>query len=275
MTGYTVRDVAELLGVSSAQVRSYAGFLSASRGARGEYRFSFQDVVLLRAVRGLVASRVPAARLKRSLRKLRQQLPGGRPLSAVRISADGRDVVVREGGTTWNPDSGQVLLDFAVADLAAQAAPIARRSAAAAREAELDAAGWYDLAYDLEAVDPSEARDAYLRALALDPGHADAHVNLGRLLHEASDLAGAEGRYRAALAARPDHPTAGFNLGVALEDQGRHEEAAAAYEAVLAADPRNADAHYNLALLFERAGRVPAALCHLKAYRDLVLARRP
>ena len=55
MWGYGARDVAKMLGLSVAQVRSYArlGFVEAQRGPRGELRFSFQDLVLLRTARGL------------------------------------------------------------------------------------------------------------------------------------------------------------------------------------------------------------------------------
>ena len=277
MTGYTVRDVAAMLGISTGQVRAYAAFVAPSRGARGEYRFTFQDLVLLRTAKGLVAARVPAAKVRRALVKLGGQLPRGRPLSAVRITADGRGVVVRDGGTVWNPDSGQLLFDFAVADLATKAAPIARRSAAEAREKEreLDAAGWYGLGYDLEAVAPAEARDAYRRAVELDPHHADAHVNLGRLLHELGEAAAAETHYRVALAEDPAHATAAFNLGVALEDQGKSDEARAAYERALETDPGHGDAHFNLARLHEKAGRKPAAIRHLTAYRRIVHARPP
>ena len=45
----------------------------------------------------------------------------------------GDDVVVREGRAAWEADSGQRLLDFEVAEIAAQLAPLARRAAEAAR----------------------------------------------------------------------------------------------------------------------------------------------
>ena len=45
MKFYTTRDVARLLGLSEAQVRSHArGYLAPARGPRNAYRFSFQDL---------------------------------------------------------------------------------------------------------------------------------------------------------------------------------------------------------------------------------------
>jgi tetratricopeptide (TPR) repeat protein len=137
--------------------------------------------------------------------------------------------------------------------------------------AEADA--YYRLGCEIEPRSPERAREAYGRAIALDPAHADASVNLGRLVHEAGDPTAAEAHYRAALAARPADATAAFNLAVALEDQGRHEEAAGAYRRAVAADPLCADAHYNLACLEERLGDRAAAIRHLLAFRRIVGAK--
>src|SRR5579884_3647042 len=268
MKGYTSGDVARLLGVTVAQVRSFArdGFLTPGRGPRGELRFSFQDLVILRTAKALVAARIPARRIRRALRRLRHELPQGRSLAEVRIAAEGDRIVVRDGGAAWNPESGQLHLDFAVSGLAVRAAPIARRTAQAARrgERELDARDWYALGLELEAVDPEEARDAYRRAL-----ERDAHLNLGRRLHEQGLVEEAARHYRAALADNPGHATAAFGLGTALEDLGRPAEAIEAYRRALDTDPRLADAHYNLARLYERAGKKAAALRHLSVYRRL------
>jgi len=169
--GYTVADVAQLLKLAPAQVRAFArdGFLSPGRGPRGDFRFSFQDLVVLRAAKDLSAARIPARRIRRTLKRLRQELPRGRSLAELRIVAEGDRIVVSDGDSAWNPESGQLSIDFAVADLASRAAPIARRTAQAARRAEgdFDAAGWYELGLELEAVAPVEARDAYRRALDL------------------------------------------------------------------------------------------------------------
>ncbi|HEY5610043.1 MAG TPA: tetratricopeptide repeat protein, partial [Thermoanaerobaculia bacterium] len=222
MKGYSVRDVGTMLGLSPGQVRSYVatGFLSPERGPRGEYRFTFQDLVLLRTAKGLVAARIPPRKVRQALEQLKEQLPTGRPLTAVRIAAQGDRVVVQDGGTVWNPESGQVLFDFAVSELATKVAPHAERVAEQARreEHQLEAEDWYELGCEMEITSPREARDAYRRAVELDPHHSDAHVNLGRLLHEAGEVEAAAAHYRIAVSLDDDHSTAAFNLGVALED---------------------------------------------------------
>ncbi len=273
MKGYTVRDVARLLELSEHQVRAYAraGFLEPARGERGEYRFSFQDLVLLRTAKGLMAQRIPSRKIRRALRKLKQQLPRGRPLTAVQIVAYGDRIVVRDGRRVWDPESGQAAFDFEVQELARKIAPLAQRAADEARqaEAELDAEDWYELGCELEAGAIEQARDAYRRALELNPHHADARINLGRLLHELGYLQAAETHYRLALAVRPADATAAYNLGVVLEDQQRYDEAIQAYERALGHDPALADAYYNLARLLEQSGRREEALRYLRAYRRL------
>src|SRR5207237_10334332 len=114
MPGYTTEEVARLLGLSPAQIRSYtrAGFLSPARAARGELRFAFQDLVLLRAAKGLMAARIPAAKIRGSLRRLKQQLPRGRALSELRITAGGHRGGVRDGGLGGATDWGEVVIDF-------------------------------------------------------------------------------------------------------------------------------------------------------------------
>ena len=263
-----------MLGLSPARIRAYAtkGFLEPSRGARGELRFGFRDLIVLRTAGALSSARIPERKVKRVLEKLREQLPSGRSLSGIRISADGDRVVVSDGSVVWNPESGQSLFDFPVAELAEKSAPFLLRAASDARERsdELSAADWYELGCELEMSSASEAIDAYERAVRADPNHADAHVNLGRLRHEANAPELAEQHYRAAVGAAPSHETAWFNLGVALEDLDRVPDAIAAYQQALRVDPSNADAHFNLAGIYERRGDRQSAFRHLKEYRSLI-----
>jgi tetratricopeptide (TPR) repeat protein len=272
MKAYRTRDVCQILGLSSSRVRAYvrAGFLEPDRGPRGEFRFGFPDLVFLRTARGLLAARIPARRVRRVLAELRRDLPRGRDLAGLRIAAEGNRIVVGDGRTRWLPGSGQTLFDFEIAELAAKVEPLSRAALEETRaRPDVSAGEWYELGCELEASAPAQARDAYRRALALDPDQPEAHVNLGRLLHEEGDARAAESHYRAALERRPDDPTAAFNLGVALEDLGRPSEALDAYERSLALDPADADAHFNAANLCERLQRAAAALRHWKSYRKL------
>lgn len=270
---YSLREVAAMLGMSPSRIRSFAaeGVVTPERGERGQLRFGFHDLIVLRTAGELVAAKVPPRKLRRVLRTLRDQLPEGRSLTGLRIAAEGERVVVRDGDAVWNPESGQALFDFAVSELAVQAAPIAIRAATSARErSDVPAEEWYAIGCELEPAAPAEAMEAYERALRADPRMADAHVNLGRLHHEAGNTEEAMRHYRAALDIDPQHDVALFNLGVALEDSGRVDEAIRVYRGAIAADPENADAHYNLAGLYERKGEKQAALRHLKAYRRLL-----
>lgn len=291
VSGYSTRDVSALLGLSPEQVRSYvrAGVLAPQQGHRGEYLFSFQDLILLRAAKGLLAARIPHRRILSALENLQRQLPAGKPLTGVRITADGHRVVVRDGDEAWHPDSGQKLLDFGVDELRREVSSLLQvggRNGHRGGEPQeeprpadpVDSDGWFERGEELEADDPEAALAAYRRALELDPAHADAHLNAGRLLHEKGDLEGAERHYRRAQAIEAEGSfsgtaviaaTAAFNLGVVLQDLERLEDAAEAYEAALEADPDLADAHYNLAGVYEALGNPKAAFRHLKAYRAL------
>jgi tetratricopeptide (TPR) repeat protein len=192
-------------------------------------------------------------------------------VTGVRLTAEGDSVVVRDGDVAWKPDSGQALLDFDVSEFAAKVEPLARKTARAAEQSrgELDADEWYLLGCDMEPFDREEAKRAYTSALELDPAHGDARLNLGRLLHEAGDVAAAEVHYRRVLDHRPEDPTAWYNLGVVLEDVRKPIEALDAYEKVLECDPTYADAHFNLSSLCEQLGDFQSALKHLQLFRRM------
>ncbi|MEE8412857.1 MAG: MerR family transcriptional regulator, partial [Acidobacteriota bacterium] len=197
MKGYSVKDVARMLDLSIGQVRSFArsGLVDPKRGHRGEYRFGFQDLVLLRTAKGLLNQRIPPQRVRNALNRLKQQLPADGPLSSVQISAHGNRIVVQRSGRSWQPESGQMLLTFdADGGACAQKRPIAGPPE---RETPgLDAEDWFRLGGELEQGAPEQAREAYRRALELDPRHVDARINLGRLLHEAREWDAAEKHYR-------------------------------------------------------------------------------
>ncbi|MBT4163070.1 MAG: tetratricopeptide repeat protein [Gammaproteobacteria bacterium] len=269
MKGYSTRDIAELLELPPELIREIAraGIIEPARTPGNQYRFNFQDIIVLRTAKELLQAGVRRAQINNALFKLKMKLPSNRPLTSLRITGDGGAVVIREEDQVYNPDSGQLHFNFAIADLAGTVAPLARQAAEAASQSDqLTSDDWFDLGVDLEAVSPEDAPAAYLRALELDPYHSDAHVNIGRLLQEAGEYETAEDHYNHALTAEPDNVLAAFNLGTLFEDMGRIQDAITAYKQAA----NLADAHYNLSRLYELVGEHAEALKHLKTYRSLI-----
>jgi tetratricopeptide (TPR) repeat protein len=282
MHQYGVRDVERILKLSPETIRNLvrAGFVAPSRGPRRSLRFSFRDLIVLRAARALSLANVPSRRIVRSLRKLHRSLPAEAPLSGLRISAVGDDVVVCQGADRWRADTGQYLLDFEVQVAARGALRVVEKksaSRAAARQhpsqpGSVPITASDHVAHGIEAEERharGEAQAAYERALALEPSCVDACINLGRLLHETRRYVAAERIYREGLKHSGPNATLFFNLGILLEDVSRIGQAIEAYQHAVATDPDLADGHYNLARLFELTGKPQHAIRHLGQYRRL------
>ena len=269
MGGYTTREVSELIGLEPHQVRHYVRreLLQPLRGERGEYRFTFQDVVMLRSAKGLLDSKVSVRKAYRTLLKLQQELDQIKSLAAVRIFADGNNVVVREDNQVWDVETGQGHLDFAVAELADNVANLANEHLIEAREGyALDSDEWYNLGLDLEEVDPNRAPEAYGRAIELNPANADAHVNLGRLLQLRGNLKQAKRHYEKALDSVRDHQLAHYNLGTIYDELDEVSKAAEYYRMA----PAIPDAHFNLSRICEIQGDEVSAVRHMRQYRQLL-----
>jgi tetratricopeptide (TPR) repeat protein len=272
MRVYSTREVKELTGISTTRIRSLvrAGLIEPQRTARGHLRFSFQDLVLLRTAKELEAAKIGPRRAWRALKTLAEQLPPGRPLSSLRIVLDGDRVLVRERDSAWEPESGQIVLDFSLRQLTEKVAPLVRLSVADAAPVTRSAEEWFEVGLELEQVGANgEAEIAYRQALLAEPEHANAMVNLGRLRHGERALKEAEVLYRKALGLEPRHSIARYNLGVVLEDQGAYAEAIESYRVASELDPGAPDVHYNLARLYEHQGDRQAAIRHLAAFKAL------
>lgn len=267
MQAFRSKDLERVLGVAPGVIRSLirSGHISPGRGPRGVLLFSFQDLVVMRTVRSLVAAKVPARRIRRSLQGLRAKLPKAAPLAGLSISAVGDQIAVREGAAQWEGNSGQYLMAFDVTvdgnDVRIVDAQIRRTPIP-----DKDNDAQFASALALEDSNAGEAIRAYRACVAQDPGHLEAYINGGRLLHQAGRLREAAEFYRAA---PQPNSTLLFNLGVVLEDQGRTSDALSAYQQALVLDPELADAHFNLARLYELAGNQANSLRHFSAYRKL------
>ena len=271
MREYSIREVAELSGLPDRRIRGLtrAGLVIPVKDAKGVWRYSFQDLALLRTAAELFGAGLSARRINKTLGLIRGQLPEGRPLSAVRILVNGQRVVVKDRLSSWEPESKQGTFDFDVQALTKPLAP-PRLPVAAPRRSE-SAVDLYESALNLELAGRSdEAGAAYKAALELDRTLVSARINLGRLLHAAKKTAEAEALYRSALEQDPRNALAAFNLGVALEDQGKHDAAIEAYTRALSIDGDYADAHFNVSRLLESRRDKQGALRHLSRFRRLM-----
>src|SRR6185503_8491131 len=176
MHQYGVRDVEKLLKLPRSTIRSLieAGFVSPARGPRNAWRFSFQDLIVLRTAEALAAANVPRRRITRSVRELRRHLPESMPLSGLAISAVGDRVVVREGANRWQAESGQYLLAFEGDPAEGSLSVIEPKQ----MQPSGDARAWFDEAVALEEEDAEAAIRVYRRAVAADDTLLNAHINL-------------------------------------------------------------------------------------------------
>jgi tetratricopeptide (TPR) repeat protein len=272
MRAYSTREVADLIGDSQQRVRSAAraGFVSPLKDFRGHFRFSFQDVVLLRSTKRLEEQNPGVRRMWRALRAIRAHLPDERPLCSVRVIAANDRFLVRDNNTSWEPESGQTLFDFATPDRPAAAHAAGGHGESTSLVAADTSDYWFERGLKLDRAElHDEAARAYEQAIGLDPDHISARINLGRILHTLQNYDGAEALYREALRREPDHAIAAFNLGVVLEDRGTIDAAIESYQLAIDADPALPDAHFNLARLYEWRGDHALAARHMAQFRSL------
>lgn len=267
-----MRELQTMLGVSRGVVSELitAGFVTPSRGPKNAYRFAFQDVVLLRTALILRDAKIPTRKIIQALSRLRNELPEGLPLTGIRVSAVGSDVAVRTGPSQWDAVTGQLLLDFEVAEIKGDV--VFLDSTPSRNNLAHQANEWYDLAEQLRTSDASGAECAYRKSIEISPQpFYAAYVDLSALLCERETRCDDALRVIEALSHFPEDAVLHFNRAVALDELGRLADAECSYLYCLELDPTYADAHHNLAILLERLGDTQGLVRHLNAYRRLTI----
>ncbi|MEC8050337.1 MAG: tetratricopeptide repeat protein [Myxococcota bacterium] len=285
-SSYSTNDVSRLARISPNRVRDYAraGLVGQTETPavpqQRRYSFDFRDVMVLRMANELLERGIASARVQRVLRAVREQLPESLPLSGLRLVALDDRILVRSQGRTWEPESGQFILSFDVAedeqialelpdelpdeeDIESLLANVQEDDPIGAAEA------WVQVGIAVEEDEPQKAFDAYLHAIASNPEHGEAYINLGRLCSTAGETQRAAAYFRVAKLLSPDQPVAHFNYAVTLHDLGRQDEAIDAYREAVKLDPHFADAHFNLAVLYEQRDERDLAVEHMATYREV------
>src|SRR6185503_1521388 len=118
-------------------------------------------LTLLEAARGLAGARIGPRRIGRALSRLREQVPERAALANLEISAEGTRIVVTDGSARWQPESGQILMEFGVTPGETRVplrATVAPDPAGPGRESADD---FYERGCELEATEPAAAESEY------------------------------------------------------------------------------------------------------------------
>ena len=271
----SLRGVPQSIGLSRHAIGKLIelGFVAPVKAQGKVWKFSFQDLVVLRSAHELRAARIPTRQILKALRQLRATVPEAQPLQGMRITAEGDRVTVRFGDAKWEPQTGQFVLDLQIASGDESALRFFPRPQQVVEAAALDAR--FAEAEALEETSPEAAEALYRRILEDDPTYAHAYLNLGFMLCESGRCEVAAALYEDGLRFCADDPLMHFNQAVALEGMGDVDGALAGYEEALQLQPGLLDAHRNAALLYAETGRKQMAIRHFSAFKRLTAEPKP
>jgi tetratricopeptide (TPR) repeat protein len=259
---YTRTEVQRMLGVSRRELNYWTRLrLVIPRSRWGERFFNFSDLVALETIKRLAARKVPAGRIRRAVNILQTELGSvGTPLSKLRISTIGRQVVVYPPATArpFEPLTGQFVLNFETTEEAKKVHAMPSRSAEE----------WFEFGMlcDTNSESLEQAAQAYRKAVEAAPEWVEARINLGTAMYQLGRMEEAREQFSMAVQFEPQNSLAEFNLGCVLEQLGNTEEAIEHLLRAVEMAPSLADAHLNLALAYEKKGQIHEALRHLSLY---------
>jgi tetratricopeptide (TPR) repeat protein len=228
--------------------------------------YSFQDLVQLRKLRDLRATRLSSSSIRASIVAMRSVSGMSNPLLEAGTVRNGSRLTFRHSGAMMEPIARQFVFDFD----SDRSRPAILNSAT--MQAELDARVMRLFLEAVQLEERSRIKDAaaiYEQILEIDLSHAPANINLGTIRYNQRQFVIAEQMYRRATETDPGYALAYFDLGNVLDELLRLSEAIDAYREAIRLVPNYADAHYNLALAYERTGERRRALRHWTAYLKL------
>jgi DNA-binding transcriptional MerR regulator len=272
-------EVARLFDLPEGKLRywSQTGFLSPSSREGGRALYTFRDLIAVKVAKELLEAGLPLQRVRKSLDTLRASLPElDEPLARLRVRCEDDRVIVEDRERRFEAATGQLLLDLDVSRLKDRVAQVLRLPwvdddgdrmhtafewflAGCQRERSAEPGPTREVAL-------GAARDAYEKALELDPQLAAAWTNLGGMLAETGDLDGARDHFARALECDPDQPEARANLAELALRQGDVDVAISGFRGVLQGAPDHFEAHYGLARALLQVGGKAQALAHLERF---------
>jgi tetratricopeptide (TPR) repeat protein len=270
---YTSAEVCRLLGLTPSRLRALdrVGIVPPSGRRKGRRAYTFGDLIALRAARDLLAKKVRMRDVARAVENIRSTLPKvTRPLAELRIVSDGQgSVVVKSSTGTFEPLTGQLVIDFEVKTLRDDVVRLLRPMVGRDRAKTAYEHYVRGTQLDENPATMNDAEELYRRAIELDPWLAIAYTNLGNICFRRGNVDEAEQLYRRALDIDGKQPEAQYNLGYVMLEHGFSYEAVAYFRGAIESDPRFADAYFNLAMAYEQAGDRAKALPCWRKYLEI------
>lgn len=256
---YRAKDIARLFGFNEGRVKSWhrSGLVSHVYMENGEPVFGFRELVCFKVIKDLMDKGITPRRMRNFLGQLSKILPESqRPLTELKFTIEGRKLLVRKEGQTFDP-RGQLHMDFSVKKPRAVVC-INRRKNAMLSTVEHGGTN-----------NSERAIFEYEHLLELEPENAHAMVNLGNIYYGIGDTKKARHWYLEALMVNPDHVEGNYNFANLLDEQGEVETAIVFYLKTIRQEPTFADAHFNVAACLLKLGKFDEAKKHLTSYLSL------
>jgi tetratricopeptide (TPR) repeat protein len=260
---FSTRSAARILAVSPERIRYWVRRrLISPTATRGRnYRFAFNDLLVMRLAKELLQSRRHLEPIQRCILRVREFFDGERSVTALKLVNDEGRIVVRDGAILFEAETGQLLFDFARDREPGKV----EESFGPARVRER-----FEEARRLAEQDPLKALTIYSELVGREPGNFDAHMRLATLLEREGDLGGALRHLLGAGAIAPANAEVHLKLGLLYRKRGESQTALKSFLRALECDPASVESHRNAAELYDAIGRRRDAQKHMGAIHRLI-----
>jgi tetratricopeptide (TPR) repeat protein len=254
--GYRTKDICRLFGFGEGQIKSWhrSGLVPHLYMEDQDPVFGFRELVCFKVIKDLMDKGITPRRMRNYLGQLKRILPESeRPLTELKFTIEGRKLLVCKEGQTFDP-RGQLHMDFSVRKPRAVVS-LNRRRHGILRASESEGKN-----------DPESAIQEHKHLVDLDPGDADAMVNLGNIYYGIGNTEKGRHWYLEALMVDPEHVEGNYNFANLLDEQGEVETAIVFYLRSIRNESTFADAHFNVAICFHKLGKFDEAKRYFKSY---------
>jgi tetratricopeptide (TPR) repeat protein len=259
---FSTRAAARIVAVSPGRIRYWVRQRliqpAAKRGRR--YRFVFHDLLLMRMAKELLPGRRHLQTLQRCVGQIRDFPSSSSPLTSLRLESRDGLILVRQGNTVFEAESGQLCLSFGPPRTAGKVEE--RFGPARVRER-------FEEARRIAEDDPFRALTLYSDLLGREPRNFELHLRMATLLEGEGDLAGALRHLLGAAVLVPANGEVHLRLGLLYRKRNENAHALQSLRRAIECDPVLLEAHRNMAEIYEKMGCKREAMRHLSTLHRL------